>query len=100
MNKHDAYVLNRVLMYSIAGSFSGMVLVGAVLWFDISSIKSMFITADNTLLANLFLSGAMLKGAVVGAAVGTAMPTLRRAPAFAHRPISYHRETATLNQHP
>jgi hypothetical protein len=94
MNEPDAYFLNRVLKYSIAGSFAGMVGVGAVLWFDISSIGTMFTTADNSLLANLFLSGAMLKGAVLGAAFGTAMPSLRREPALAPLPLPYRRATA------
>jgi hypothetical protein len=94
MNEQSAYFLNRVLKYSIAGSFAGMVGVGAVLWFDLSSIGTMFKTADNSLLANLFLSGAMLKSAVIGAAMGTAMPSLRREPAVARSTLPYHREAS------
>jgi hypothetical protein len=93
MNEQDAYFLNRVLKCSIAGSFAGMVVVGGVLWLDLSSIGTMFKAADNSMLANLFLSGAMLKGAVLGAALGTAMPSLRREPALA-RSLSYRREAA------
>lgn len=94
MNERDAYFLDRVFKYSIAGSFAAMVGIGTVLWLDVSSIGTMFKTADNSLLANLFLSGAMLKGAVIGAAVGTAMPSLRREPAFARLPLSSRRGTA------
>jgi hypothetical protein len=94
MNEQDADFLNRVLKYSIAGSFAGMVMVGGVLWLDISSIGTMFKTADNALLANLFLSGAMLKGAVLGAALGTAMPSLRREPALARSRLSHRRDAA------
>jgi hypothetical protein len=94
MNEQDAYFINRVFKYSIAGSFAGMVGIGAVLWFDVSAIGTMFKTADNSMLANLFLSGAMLKGAVLGAAMGTAMPSLRREPALAHSPLFYRREMA------
>jgi hypothetical protein len=54
----------------------------------------MFKTADNSLLANLFLSGAMLKSAVIGAAMGTAMPSLRREPAVARSTLPYHREAS------
>jgi hypothetical protein len=85
MNEENAQVVNEMLKYAVAGSFAGMVTVGAVLWFDISSIKSMFTASDNALLANLFLSGAMLKGAVIGAAIGTATLSLRRQPALAFR---------------
>lgn len=94
MNEKDAYFLNRVFMSSIAGSFAGMVGIGAVLWFDVSSIGTMFKTADNSMLANLFLSGAMLKGAVLGAVVGTAMPSLSREPALARPPLSYRRQAS------
>lgn len=80
MNEEHAHVLSNVLKYAIAGSFFGMVLVGAVLWLDISSMKSMFTAADNVLLANLLLSGAMLKVAVLGAMVGTGMLSLEREP--------------------
>jgi hypothetical protein len=75
-----------------------MVLVGAVLWFDVSSIGALFKTGDNMLLANLFLSGAMLKGAVIGAAVGTAMPTMTRQRARAPRPVGYGREATSLSR--
>jgi hypothetical protein len=91
MNEKDAHVSNRVLNYAIARSFAGMVMVGAVLWFDVSSIKSMFTTSDSALLANLFLSGAMLKGAVIGAAIGTATLGLRRQPAITGRPAASNR---------
>jgi len=69
-------------------------MVGAVLWFDLSSIGTMFKTADNILLANLFLSGAMPKGAVIGAAMGTAMPSLRRQPLLVRSPLSYRRQAS------
>lgn len=82
MDEENASVVGRVLKYAIAGSFAGMVTVGGVLWFDISSIKSLFAASDSTLLANLFLSGAMIKGAVIGAAMGTATFSLRRQPAL------------------
>ncbi|MCU0893696.1 MAG: hypothetical protein MUD06_05120 [Rhodospirillales bacterium] len=94
MNEQDVHFINRVLKYSIAGSFAGMVVIGGVLWFDISSIGTMFKTAENALLANLFLSGAMLKGAVFGAAIGMAMPSLRREPALARPRLSYRRAAA------
>ena len=74
-----------------------MVGIGAVLWFDVSSIGTMFKTATTAMLANLFLSGAMLKGAVIGAAVGMAMPSLRREPALARLPLSTRRETGGRN---
>lgn len=83
MNEDNARVVDGILKYAIAGSFAGMVGVGGVLWFDISSIKSLFTASDSALLANLFLSGAMIKGAVIGAAVGTAALSLRRQPSLA-----------------
>lgn len=82
MNEENVGVLDRVLKSAIAGSFAGMVMVGGVLWFDISSIKSLFAASDSALLANLFLSGAMIKGAVIGAAIGTAALGLRRQPSL------------------
>lgn len=97
MNKQDAHVASQVFNYSLAGSFLGMVTVSALLWFDVSSIGSMFETADDGLLANVFLSGAMLKGAVLGAAVGTAMLRLKPKPALSR---ASHRQTTGLANRP
>lgn len=96
MNEQEARLANQVFKYALAGSFLGMATVGAVLWFDVSSIGSMFKTADNVLLANIFLSGAMLKGAVLGAAVGTAMLRLKPRPALL--PASHRRTIAASDQ--
>ncbi|MFZ0256848.1 MAG: hypothetical protein WAN46_14670, partial [Gammaproteobacteria bacterium] len=71
MQAADFSTIDQIGRYALVGAFVGMVVVGQVLWFDVSAIGSMLKAADNTLLANLFLGGAMLKGAVLGGAIGT-----------------------------
>lgn len=60
------------------GGFIGMVTVGMVLWADVSAIRTMLNASGDSTLASLFLAGAMTKGAVLGAAIGTAIPALIR----------------------
>lgn len=72
MHATDFSTADQIGRYALLGAFVGMVLIGQVLWFDVSAIGSMLKAADNTLLLNLFLGGAMLKGALLGAAIGTA----------------------------
>lgn len=71
MHAADFSTIDQIGRYALVGAFTGMVIVGQVLWFDVSSIGSMLKAADNTLFANLFLGGAMLKGALLGAVIGT-----------------------------
>ncbi len=71
MHAADFSTVDQIGRYALLGAFIGMVIVGQVLWFDVSAIGSMLKAADNTLLASLFLGGAMLKGALLGAALGT-----------------------------
>ena len=71
MHAADFPTVDQIGRHALLGAFVGMVLVGQVLWFDVSAIGSMLKAADNTLLVNLFLGGAMLKGALLGAALGT-----------------------------
>lgn len=72
MHTTDVSTIDQIGRYALLGAFVGMVIVGQVLWFDVSAIGSMLKAADNALLINLFLGGAMLKGALLGAALGTA----------------------------
>jgi hypothetical protein len=71
MHAADFPTVDQIGRHALLGAFVGMVLVGQVLWFDVSAIGSMLKAADNTLLVNLFIGGAMLKGALLGAALGT-----------------------------
>lgn len=72
MQKEDSVVISQLIKYSIAGAFSAMVGVAAILVFDISSVGTLLSSATNQLHANLFFGGAMLKGSLIGAALGSA----------------------------
>lgn len=78
MHTNDMRAADVLVKAATAGGFVGMVTVGMVLWTDASAIGTMFNAADSSLLASLFLAGAMIKGAVVGAAFGTALPVMTR----------------------
>jgi len=70
MNDSDQAIMQTLVKYAVAGAFGGMVVVGAVLWFDVSGIGSMFHTTQHPYLASIFLGGSMLKGGLLGFAVG------------------------------
>jgi len=59
-----------VVKAGVVGAFCGMAATGWILWFDVSSIGTMLASSQNTLLANLFLGGGMLKGALLAGAIG------------------------------
>jgi hypothetical protein len=88
MQKIDAVIIEQLAKSAVVGAFSGMAVVGGVLWFDLSSIGSLFNGAQNQLLANFFLAGAMLKGAVLGAAIGSARLSARHAVAARTSPVA------------
>jgi len=66
----DRAVIQHLLNYGMAGSFAGMVAVGAVLWFDLSSIGTLFESNQHAALTSLFLGGSMLKAGLLGLAAG------------------------------
>ena len=72
LDKNDL-VVDRLVKAGIVGAFCGMAATGWILWFDVSSIGTMLASSQNTLLANLFLGGGMLKGALLGGAIGLVM---------------------------
>ncbi|MFZ1415931.1 MAG: hypothetical protein WAS73_15340 [Defluviicoccus sp.] len=91
MNPDSTLALRRISQYGVGGAFVGMVLVGTILWWDVSAIGSMLSAAGETVRLNLFLAGAMMKGALIGAVVGAALPMRQRstARATASTPIAY-----------
>lgn len=74
MNPDSTLILRRISQYGVGGAFVGMVVVGSILWWDISAISSMLTAAGETVRLNLFLAGAMMKGALIGAVMGAALP--------------------------
>jgi len=66
----NAFVVDRLVKAGLVGAFCGMAATGWVLWLDVASIGTLLTSAQNTLLANLFLGGAMLKGALLAGAIG------------------------------
>lgn len=66
----DHAVIQHLSNYAMAGSFAGMVTVGAVLWFDVSSIGTLFESNQHAALTSLFLGGSILKGGLLGLAAG------------------------------
>lgn len=95
MQKTDERMIAGILAHGVWGSFAGMVMVGSVLWWDISGIATMLSAADHNLLANLFLGGAMMKGALLGMVVGSGRAQTVRETARAHAFTP-----AMLSQHP
>lgn len=91
MNVDSTPFIRRIGQYSVGGAFVGMVAVGTILWWDISAIGSLLTAAEETLRLNLFLAGAMMKGALVGAVMGAALPMKHRASARAttRMPVAY-----------
>lgn len=85
MQTNDAPIAERLVRAAATGGFAGMAVIGGVLWFDVSSIGSMLQQSGGQLLANLFLGGGMVKGAVLGMAVGTTLLRPRRSTAV--RPV-------------
>lgn len=77
MNAENTVALGRISHVGVGGAFVGMVLVGTILWWDISGIGSLLNAPGETLRLNLFIAGAMLKGALFGAVLGAAMPWKR-----------------------
>jgi len=61
--------------------------VGWLMFFDVSSIGFLLSSSQNTLLANLFQGSGMLKGALLGGAIGLATlggtPRAKKSPAVA-----------------
>ena len=78
MNQNSSLALGQISQFGIAGAFGGMVLIGTILWWDVSGIGSMLTATEELLRLNLFLAGAMLKGALLGAVLGAAMPMKQR----------------------
>lgn len=78
MTVNDNASLGRMSNVGVGGAFVGMVLVGTILWWDVSGIGSLLNAPGETLRLNLFLAGAMVKGALVGAVLGAAMPSKQR----------------------
>lgn len=66
----NALVVDRLAKAAIVGVFCGMAATGWILWFDVASIGTLLASGQNTLLANLFLGGGMLKGALLAGAIG------------------------------
>lgn len=91
MTLDSTLTLRRISQCGVGGAFVGMVVVGSILWWDISSIGSMLTAAGETVRLNLFLAGAMMKGALIGAVMGAAMPMRLRSTARATTgtPIAY-----------
>lgn len=87
MHVDNQLFVRRIGQYSVGGAFVGMVVVGTILWWDISAIGSLLTAAEETLRLNLFLAGAMMKGALVGGVLGAAMPMKHRATAQARIPM-------------
>jgi hypothetical protein len=73
MSDNNALVIDRLVKAGVVGGFCGMAATGWTLWFDVSSIGTLLASSQNTLLANLFLGGGMLKGALLGGAIGLVM---------------------------
>ena len=78
MLPNDIQSVDRLVKFSVAGAFCGMAAAGWILWLDISAIGSLLSASDNSLQANLFLGGGMLKGGVLGLALGLAALGKRR----------------------
>lgn len=95
MRKDDATTVEQLAKFAVVGAFAGMAVVGAVLWFDLSSIASMLDRTQDQLLANAFLVGAMLKGALLGAVIGSARLSMGRAAAIRTVSVPYSAQTAT-----
>jgi hypothetical protein len=74
MNQNSSAALGQISRFGVGGAFGGMVFIGTILWWDVSGIGSMMTAAEETIRLNLFLAGAMLKGALLGAVLGAAMP--------------------------
>lgn len=79
MNSNSSLALRQISQFSVGGAFSGMVLVGTLLWWDVSGLGSMLAASEETIRLNLFLAGAMMKGALFGAVIGAAIPMKERA---------------------
>lgn len=79
MNSESALALRQISHFGVGGAFAGMVLIGTILWWDVSGIGSMLTAAGETIRLNLFLAGAMMKGALLGIVMGAAMPVKKRA---------------------
>ncbi|NJO56638.1 MAG: hypothetical protein HC834_10255 [Rhodospirillales bacterium] len=71
-------MVERMFGYAVKGAFGGMVFAALVLAGDVSAIGTMLKGAEGSLLVNLFLAGSMLKGSVIGMAIGTTMLGLRK----------------------
>ena len=78
MLPNDIESVDKLFKVSVAGTFCGMAAAGWILWFDISAIGSLLSASNNALLANLFLGGGLLKGGVLGLALGLAALGKRR----------------------
>jgi hypothetical protein len=74
----DINTVQPLATYATFGAFAGMAIIGWTVWFDVSSIGTLLAASDNALLANLFMGGAMIKGAVLGFVVGSARLSARR----------------------
>ncbi len=92
MTKQDLLVLQQMVRFGTIGAFVGMVLVGAEIGFKLSPVGSLLSHGNEPLLANLLLFGSMLKGALVGIALGSAnlrgpRSDVVTAPAMVSRPL-------------
>lgn len=68
----DFKSLAHIVKFAAFGGFGGMVLAGWLLALDVSAIRSLFDGTPYSLLPGLFLSGTMLKGALIGFVIGCA----------------------------
>jgi hypothetical protein len=73
MLDQDRNPVQRLVTCTAIGAFAGMALVAWLMFFDVSSIGTLAASAsDNSVFSKLVVGGSLLKGGLVGFAVGLA----------------------------
>jgi len=70
MTSRDRATIQHLVTTSTLGSFSGMALIGWIMWFDVAGIGTMLSASEHGLLMNLSLAGFMMKGGLLGFVLG------------------------------
>lgn len=87
MQSSDAIIVHQLVKSATVGAFLGMSVVAMALWLDVSAIGTTLRASDNGLVGQLLLAGAVLKGTVLGLAVGSARLRIRQEHASPVAPV-------------